>query len=106
MKNQRKCPRLVCAVPVEGQAAGVFDQTQTVDFSRGGLGFVSQQPIPLNHKIAVELDLEEQGNPVFVIGRVKWVRPEPVGGYRVGMEFESILRGSKSRIDQYFRDRV
>jgi len=97
--------RKLCVVPVEGKEGGLFDHTRAVDFSRGGLGFISEHRIPVNKKIPIELDLSDEGEPVFVIGRVKWVHPIPDSShFRVGVTFTDVLRGSKSRLDRYFKE--
>ncbi len=105
MSNNRKAKRQTCLVPVEGKEGGVFDQTQTVDFSKGGLGFISSHRIPVNKRIPIEIDLTSEGNPIFVIGRVQWVRRiEDSKAYRIGVSFTDIINGSKSRLTQYFRE--
>lgn len=101
--NKRRSPRSFCHVPVDGQEGGLFDRTQTVDFSKGGLGFISPKQIPLNKRITIELNLTTEDNPVFVVGKVKWVKSLPVGHhYRVGLCFENILKGSKFHLNKYF----
>ncbi|VAW45295.1 hypothetical protein MNBD_GAMMA03-988 [hydrothermal vent metagenome] len=103
MENKRKNRRFDCLVPVDSKHESVFDQTQTVDFSKNGIGFISQQEIPVNSEIAIEILLEEDGEPVLVIGKVEWVRPIPHSTqYRIGMTFKDVMRGSKSRLDNYF----
>ena len=100
--NRRKNKRVTCLVPVEGKKGGIFDHTQTVDISKTGMGFISDHKIPLNKKIAIELDLNTE-NPVLVIGKVKWVRPfNQSETFRVGLHFEDILNGSHSRLNQHF----
>jgi len=105
ISEHRKNRRRICFVPVEGKEGSVFDHTQAVDFSKGGLGFVSEHRIPVNKEIPIELELTAEGNPIFVIGKVQWVRRIlDSKNYRVGVSFTDILRGSKSRLNQYFRE--
>lgn len=105
MSEHRKSKRHLCFVPIEGKRGGVFDNTQTVDLSKGGMGFVSQRKIPLNKEIPIELDMTIDGNPVFVIGKVCWVtRVADSKNYRIGVSFKNILQGSKSRLNQYFKE--
>lgn len=102
--NKRRNKRINCLVPVEGKRGSIFDYTKTVDISKGGLGVVSGSEIPLNKRIAIEIDLAENTEPVFVVGRVKWVTPiinSPL--FRVGILFEKILNGSKSQLYRYFQ---
>jgi len=105
MSNLRKSERFACLVPVDGKDGGVFDQTQAVDFSKKGLGFVSKHRIPVHKEIPIEIDLTIDGNPVFVVGRVQWVyRILNSKNYRVGISFKDVMKGSKSRLNQYFKD--
>ncbi len=105
MSNQRRAKRYTCLVPVDGKKGTLFGQTLTFDISKGGMGLLSQQKIPLNKKIAVALDLFEHEEPVLVIGKVRWINPltDESGHYRIGMSFDEVLGGTKSRIEQYFR---
>ena len=105
MRNKRKTKRFRCYVPVEGKDGGEFESAQTIDFSRGGLGIISEKPIPLKKKIAVELDLDQE-QPVFVIGKVQWVQPmDDSDNFRIGLTFESVMRGSKTRLNAFFKGR-
>jgi c-di-GMP-binding flagellar brake protein YcgR len=101
--NKRKNKRLGCAVPIEGKKDSSFGKTQTIDFSKGGLGIISSKRIPLNRKIAVELCLDENDDSIVAIGTVKWVRKITNSDcFRIGMEFEDVLNGTKSRLKKYF----
>ena len=103
MKNKRKLQRVSCWVPVDGKQGGFFQQTRTVDISKSGIGFVSHKKIPLNQRIAIELDLSQEDEPVFVIGKVRWVYPiARTGHYRIGLSFTDFKQGSKSRLEDYF----
>ena len=100
--NQRSEARYNCFVPVEGKQGYEYDQTKTLDISRHGIGLLSSHPININQKIAVEIVLKPNTEPVMVIGVVKWVRKIGVSDqYRVGMSFAEILSGSPTRLDKY-----
>ena len=100
--NQRIEARYNCLVPVEGKEGSEFDQTKTLDISRHGIGFLSSHPIGINQKIALEIVLKPNTEPVMVVGVVKWVRKIEVSDqYRVGMVFSEIISGSESRLDKY-----
>jgi Tfp pilus assembly protein PilZ len=104
MSDNRRNKRLACVVPVEGKKNSVFDHTQVINFSRGGIGFVSQHRIPVNKEVPIEIDLTPEGEPVIVVGRVQWVqRIINSESYRVGLSFKDILQGSKSRLTEYFK---
>jgi Tfp pilus assembly protein PilZ len=105
VSDSRRNKRQICVVPVEGKKNSVFDHTQVIDFSKGGIGFVSQHRIPLNKEVPIEIDLTDEGASVFVMGRVQWVqRIENSKNYRVGLSFQDILQGSKSRLNEYFKE--
>ena len=101
--NKRVESRRTCFVPVESKTESVFDQTQTVDISRHGIGFLSCHPHSVNEKIAIEIQLKPNTDPVLVIGTVKWVRKiSDSEQYRVGLNYDEIISGSAKRLDRYF----
>jgi hypothetical protein len=102
--NKRTEARQNCYVPVEGKEGSAFDETCTVDISRHGIGFVSPHPHEINEKVAIEIQLKPDTEPVLVLGIVKWVRKiTDSDQYRVGLNFEQVLSGSQSRLNQHFR---
>jgi c-di-GMP-binding flagellar brake protein YcgR len=101
--NQRSEARYNCFVPIESKEGSEFDRTKTLDISRKGIGLISSQYIGLNQKIALEIVLKPNTEPVMVIGVVKWVRKiGDTDQYRVGMMFSEIISGSSTRLDKYF----
>ncbi|MFP4473768.1 MAG: PilZ domain-containing protein [Candidatus Omnitrophota bacterium] len=103
----RKADRQSCTVPIEGPHQGRFSHACVRDISRGGVGLISQEEVAVDQQIAVELELSPEGDTAVVMGRVKWVRPDPqTGGYRVGLKFGKVVDpGSRSRIKHYFEDK-
>ncbi len=100
--NKRTEKRVNCTVPVESKATS-FDNSQTIDISRHGIGFISSHPHSLNEKIAVEIQLKPNTDPVLVIGTVKWVRRlSDSEQYRVGLSYNEVISGSPKRLDRYF----
>jgi PilZ domain len=100
--NQRSETRYSCLVPIEGRQGSSFEQTKTLDISRHGIGLISSQAIAINQKIALEIVLKPNTEPIMVIGVVKWVRKlGPSDQYRVGMAFSEVISGSSSRLDKY-----
>ena len=100
--NQRVEDRYNCLVPVEGKEGSAFDRTKTLDISRHGIGFLSSHPIGINQKIALEIVLKPNTEPVMVVGVVKWARKIGVSDqYRIGMVFSEIISGSSTRLDKY-----
>ena len=101
-ENQRIEDRYNCLVPVEGKEGSEFDRTKTLDISRHGIGFLSSHPIGVNQKIALEIVLKPNTEPVMVVGVVKWARKIGVSDqYRIGMVFSEIISGSSNRLDKY-----
>lgn len=100
-ENKRKAPRFDCAVPVDGKQGAVFSDIKTVDISRNGIGFVSNHAIPLNERIAIELALKPDTDPVLVVGQVKWVsKIGDTNQYRIGLTFSDIIDGSKDALNE------
>ncbi len=103
--NKRTEARHTCQVPVEGKEGSAFDETQTFDISRHGIGFVSPHPHEINAKVAIEIQLKPNTEPVLVLGVVKWVRKiSDTENYRIGLNFQEILSGSQTRLDKHFRE--
>ena len=104
--NQRSEARYNCLVPIEGKEGSEFDRTKTLDISRNGIGLISSQSVGLNQKIALEIVLRPNTEPVMFIGVVKWVRKIEVSEqYRVGMAFSEIISGSENRLDKYLNSK-
>ena len=106
LANKRKSARFDCYVPVNGKEGAAFSSTKTVDISRDGIGFLSNHAIPLNEKVAIELALKPDTEPVLVIGEVKWVRKiSDTDQYRIGLTFADIIDGSRDDIDSTLNNR-
>jgi hypothetical protein len=103
--DSRKFQRNGCFVPVDGKEGTPFDGLRTVDISSGGVGFVAPKSLAVNQKIAVELELSPEGEPVLVVGEVKWVtKLSRSGKYRVGMSFlNGVNEDSADRLKKHFR---
>ncbi|NLE64321.1 MAG: PilZ domain-containing protein [Elusimicrobia bacterium] len=104
--DKRKSRRFNCLVPVDGKDGAVFATSRTVDISRDGIGFISNRSVPLHEKIAIELALKPDSEPVLVIGEVKWVRKIADGDqYRIGLTFSDIIDGTKDELDDSLKHR-
>jgi len=100
--NQRLEMRHNCLVPVEGKEGSDFDRATTFNISRHGIGLISSHSIGINQKIALEIVLKPNTEPIMVIGVVKWVRKFGVyGQFRAGMVFSELISGSGTRLDKY-----
>ncbi len=102
--NKRKDARYGCPAPVEGKKGTVFEDCRAVDISKGGTGIISKSPIPVNTKMAVEIDLTPRGEPILAMGQVKWVRQMGnEASYRIGISFKDIKKSYQSRISKFFK---
>ncbi len=103
-QERRRAHRKRCIVPVDAKQDSVFGKSQTIDFSKTGMGFFSSVSIPLQTKVAIEIELDPQGESVVVVGRVKWVRPlTDSEAYRYGVQFEQLPTAVRSRLSKYLR---
>ncbi|MFH0754558.1 MAG: PilZ domain-containing protein [Candidatus Omnitrophota bacterium] len=109
MQNQsdkRKTRRFDCNVPVNGKEDALFSRSKTFDISRDGIGFISDHAIALKERVAIELALKPDTEPVLVIGEVKWVRKlADSEQYRIGLTFADVIDGSREDIDQTLNTR-
>ena len=102
--EKRHNPRLECQVPVDEKRGKSLAITQTMDISKHGLGFLSRKSILPNERIAVELQLTEDEEPIVVSGTVRWVKKLMSSKlFRVGIKFEEVLSGSQSRLNKFFK---
>ncbi len=88
-KNKRVSPRQTCLVLVEGKKGTAFAGTQTFDISKGGIGLISNRAIPLDEKIAVQIETAPKAEPILVLGKVVWVeKMNEDERYRIGLKFQ------------------
>jgi c-di-GMP-binding flagellar brake protein YcgR len=106
-ENKRKAHRFSCLVPVDGKDGSAFAGTRTVDISRSGIGFLSAVPVPLHERVAIELALKADTDPVLVVGEVRWVHKDAHSNqYRIGLTFSDIIDGSQDFLDESFSNRI
>ena len=106
-KDKRKNNRFSCCVPVNGKRDDISTPFQTIDFSKGGVGLLSSEDIPVEQKIAMELILKKDDTPIFVIGKVKWNKElDNFNKFRLGLSFEDVSESSKKELEKYFKERV
>ncbi len=102
--DNRRNKRLECRVPVDGKEGKPFAIAQTLDISKGGLGFLSRKSILPNEKIAVQLELGPDEEPILIAGSVRWVQKLLHSNFfRFGIKFDGILYGSKNRLDKFLK---
>ncbi len=102
--EKRTSPRYGCCVPLLDENKETLMNSQTVDISKSGVGFVSARFIPVDTKMMVEISLSRDGSPVLVQGKVKWVERFPnSSAYKIGMIFPDISPQAQSRIEDFFK---
>lgn len=101
--EKRKNSRHNCYVPVMCKKGTMFDQSQTIDISSGGAGFVCHRFIPVKTKMMVEISLIPDSEPIMALGEVRWVQHMAHSdNYRIGLKFIEISSPVKSRLEKYF----
>ncbi len=102
-QDKRRNARYHCAVPVEAKRGTAFETSRTVDVSKNGAGLIVNKPIRVDSKMAVELQLAADGEPIIAIGRVTWIQQLPSTSlYRVGLAFTDLEDKLKNKIDRFF----
>jgi len=100
-KNLRKNKRKKCLVPVEGKKGTVYENIQTTDICRDGIGFISDRKIFIDEKIAVEMEYMRNGISFLKVGKVRWVEKVPGSDcYRFGMK----LNKQYNKTSRYKKD--
>jgi len=85
----------------------LFDNTQTLDISKGGVGLLSPQFIPLDTNMIMEIALSPKTEPVLCVGKVCWVQKSSHSdNYRVGMNFTDVAEDSEGRLEQYLEKEI
>ena len=79
--------------------------TQAKDLSLGGLCFRTEEFVPLDTTLVLELRLRESARPVRSVARVAWARIMPSGHrYEIGSEFVDISLGEMKVLEEFFDD--
>ena len=102
VSEKRTSPRIDCRVPVLCRKGTLFDNSQTLDVSKGGIGLLSSKFVPLNTNLVMEIALTPKSEPLLAVGKVKWV--QKLGAqerYRLGMAFTDISQDCRGRLSEY-----
>jgi uncharacterized protein (TIGR02266 family) len=80
-EERRSAPRAhVSGVRITYEsAAGDHVETDAINLARGGLFVATAKPLPVGKRIALEIEVVGEPEPWSTIGRVIWVREQPVG---------------------------
>lgn len=75
---------------------------QARDLSPGGLRFQTEEFLPRDTTLILELRLRESARPVRSIARVAWARIMPSGHrYEIGSEFVEIVLSEKKALEEF-----
>ena len=75
---------------------------QTKDLSLGGLCFQTEEFVPLDTTLLLELRLQDSAKPVRSIARVAWTRAMPSGlRYEIGSEFVDIVHSERKALEDF-----
>jgi len=75
---------------------------QTRDLSLGGLCFQTEEFVPFDTTLLLELRLRDSARPVRSIARVAWTRIMPSGHrYEVGSEFVDIVLSERKALEDF-----
>ena len=98
--ESRAHPRYQVTIPVDCSTQGLFISNHVSNISRGGLFIRSEQPLPLNAEVSLEIRLPATGGCIRAKGRVVW-------NYDMARGTSRILPGSGIRfVDMSATDRA
>jgi uncharacterized protein (TIGR02266 family) len=99
---KRNYPRAQLAIRVQyGGPNGRLKEGFTSILGGGGLFVETVHPLPVGSQLVLELVLSTQPEPIRIMGKVVWVRPEfgPKGvAPGMGIQFDQILEKDRQNI--------
>ena len=103
--EKRRSARTPLVVRVDYTTVDSFFSEFTANINEGGLFIESESPPPAGTAVVLNFKLPGEEEPIRVHGRVVWITsrggPESPG---MGIEFESLDRAARARIDQVVRN--
>lgn len=100
--EKRNNQRFSCRVPVLCRKGTLFDNSQTIDIGKGGVGVISPKFIPVGTNLVMEIAMSPKSEPLLAVGSVRWVqRLSGQERYRLGMAFTDISQDSENRLSEY-----
>jgi len=82
--DQRDCPRIPFVLRVDYPDQRSFSDA-TENLSKGGIFIQTESKLPIGEKVPLSLSFPDLLDPVEIVGRVAWVRPEQAGGRGAGV---------------------
>jgi hypothetical protein len=89
-EDKRIAPRILFNSPIRYSQKGVSGYNDTVgkDLSNSGLGFISNEFVPKNSRLVVELHSPWQMEPIQALAEVVWISNQPYSeSFKVGARF-------------------
>lgn len=105
--QRRKAQRLETSLQVSYKLQGKSQSWKWVaykDISGMGLGLLTNEPLKIDDKIDVLVNLGKELKPVNILCRVAWCSKLKQGAYRVGLEF--LKTKSDIRLMEFVCDKI
>jgi type IV pilus assembly protein PilZ len=97
--------RYEVTIPVDCTTQHLFISNHVSNISRGGLFIRSEQPLPLNAEVSLEIRLPETGVRIRATGRVVWNYDVPRGTSRIvpgsGIRFIDMSAADRAALESY-----
>ena len=73
------------------------------NFSRGGLGIVSDNPLSKESDVEIEFSIPGDNIPITVTGEIAWASAQPTDGklYKSGIKLKKINNTDRGRVLNY-----
>lgn len=109
--ERRRFPRVKSSAPIQykeiGRLSEPFMACLTKDIGEGGVKLTSNEFIPLDRRLIVELFLHNSAGPLRAIARVAWVTQLPYADrYAMGLEFIDFPEDHKKIVREYVQKKT
>lgn len=109
--ERRRFPRVKSYAPIQykeiGRLSEPFMACLSKDIGEGGVKLTSNEFIPLDRKLIVELFLHNSTGPLKAIARVAWVTQMPYADrYMMGLEFIDFPEDHKKVVREYVEKKI
>src|ERR1700690_1792549 len=97
--DQRDSSRVPFILKVDYPDHQTFSDA-TENLSKGGLFIQTEQPLQVGQKVPLALSFPGLLDPVEIVGRVAWVRPEQAGGRGAGVGIAVDSEDHRKRLEK------
>lgn len=103
MEDNRKYMRFNVIFDALCRTRDFLKNLKVDNFSREGLGVVSDQPLPEDSDVEIEFLIPGDNIPVIVSGQIAWTSDKPADGklYKSGVKLNKINNTDRGRILNY-----